>query len=817
MTYAKTTALMVLSALSLPVLGGPASAQEATSPDLQEVVVTATRRAERLQDVPISLTAVSQEQLDAQGIRSIDDLTAVTPGVSFQRMGTSLSANYNDENSDINIRGIDSQAGTSTTAIYIDDTPVQTRHIGFGSVNPFPALFDLDHVEVLRGPQGTLFGAGAEGGAVRFITPDPSLNTFTGYARSEVSNIDGGSDSYNAGAAFGGPLVDGVLGFRISASTEHDGGWVDRVSYTHAVPDPLISPDYASTTEPNANKSGNGTLRLAFKWQPTDSLSILPSVYFQHLQVNDTAAYWVNLSNPSAGIYRDGDALTNPSSDWFWVAALKVDYRLPFADLTSDTSYLQRQQRSISDYTQYFRSSILGDPYPVDTGGGTTRTPFGDDQGNFYQEFRLTSLDAQARLKWTAGIFFQHLRENVRESAYDTVMATNIFGCDPSTVVCQQGLLFNLNLDQTIDQQIATFGDLTAKITDTLSATVGVRVSHDEVRTSSESGDGVLATNFGVVTRASESANPVTPKAVLTWQPQRDEMVYLSAAKGYRDGGTNAPNGSTLCNSDLVALGLPVDSSGNPIIPGRYQPDSLWSYELGSKISVLDRRLTVNSSVFLIRWSNIQQNVYLPDCGGEFTANQGEVLSRGGDIDIQYRPFELLDLGLTASYTDAKYLENACAGDSTYNGSACLSSNGTTSKPIASEGDRLLGAPWNIHLSTDLHHPVPLFGDGSAYLRVDYQITTAQNALLAGQDARNTFFDDTIPGLPLTKNLDVRLGLRVKGFDVSLFVQNLTNEHPLMFLSRDIPPILPGTPEDNLYFGRSVQPRTIGMTGTYHF
>jgi outer membrane receptor protein involved in Fe transport len=732
-------------------------------------------------------------------------------------MGTSLSANYNDENSDINIRGIDSQAGTSTTAIYIDDTPIQTRHIGFGSVNPFPALFDLDHVEVLRGPQGTLFGAGAEGGAVRFITPDPGLNTYTGYARSEVSSIDYGGDSYNAGAAVGGPLIDGVLGFRISGSTEHDGGWVDRVSYTHPIPDPLIPPEYASTTEPNANHSSNGTARLALKWQPTESFSVIPSIYFQHLQVNDTAAYWMNLSDAAAGIYRDGDALTNPSSDWFWVAALKLDYRLSFADLTSDTSYFQRQQRSISDYTQYFRSSILSDPYPVDNGGGTDLTPFGDDQGNFYQEFRLSSLDAQARLKWTAGIFFQHLRENVRESSYDTVLASTVFGCDPTTAVCQQGLLFDLSLDQTVDQQIASFGDLTAKVTDSLSVTVGMRVSRDEVRTISEASGGLLISNPGVVTRASESATPVTPKAVLTWQPRRDEMVYLSAAKGYRDGGTNAPSEPSLCTGDLLALGLPVGSNGLPIVPGRYQPDSLWSYELGSKVSVLDRRLTINSSVFLIRWSNIQQSVYLPDCGGEFTANQGEVLSRGGDIDVQYRPFEMLDLGLTASYTDAKYLENACAGASSYDGTACVSGTGITSKPIASEGDRLLGAPWNIHLSSELHHPVPLFGDGSGYLRLDYQITTAQNALLAGQDASNAFFDSTIPGLPLTKNLDARLGLRFKGFDISVFGQNLTNEHPLVFLSRDIPPVIPGTPLDNLYFGRSVQLRTVGVTGTYHF
>ncbi len=144
----------------------PAStAQSPSSGSLEEIVVTSQRREERLQDVPISVSAFTQDKMDAQGIRSVDDLTAMTPGVNFERMGLSAASNYNDENSDIAIRGIDSSAGASTTAIYIDDTPIQSRHIGFGTVDAFPDLFDLERVEVLRGPQGTLFGASAEGGS----------------------------------------------------------------------------------------------------------------------------------------------------------------------------------------------------------------------------------------------------------------------------------------------------------------------------------------------------------------------------------------------------------------------------------------------------------------------------------------------------------------------------------------------------------------------------------------------------------------------------------------------------------------------------
>ncbi len=184
---------------TLPAIRAFADAPAADTGELGEIVVTAQRRTERLQDVPMSIQAFSQEALDQQGIRSVDDLTRVAPGVTFIRNGMSSSGNYNDEDSDISIRGIDSTAGAATTGIYVDDTPIQTRHLNFGTVNPYPALFDLERVEVLKGPQGTLFGAGSKGGTVRFITPEPSLTDYSGYARAEYGKIDGGGNNYEAG------------------------------------------------------------------------------------------------------------------------------------------------------------------------------------------------------------------------------------------------------------------------------------------------------------------------------------------------------------------------------------------------------------------------------------------------------------------------------------------------------------------------------------------------------------------------------------------------------------------------------------------
>jgi len=151
--------------------------QAQMSSGLEEIVVTAQRREQRLEDVPMSITTFSREKMDQEGLKNIDDLARFSPGVTFIRSGMSSNGNYNDEDSDVSIRGIDSTAGASTTGIYIDDTPIQTRHLQYGTVNPYPELFDLERVEVLKGPQGTLFGAGSEGGTIRFITPDPSLTT----------------------------------------------------------------------------------------------------------------------------------------------------------------------------------------------------------------------------------------------------------------------------------------------------------------------------------------------------------------------------------------------------------------------------------------------------------------------------------------------------------------------------------------------------------------------------------------------------------------------------------------------------------------
>jgi len=205
--------------------------------------------------------------------------------------------------------------------------------------------------------------------------------------------------------------------------------------------------------------------------------------------------------------------------------------------------------------------------------------------------------------------------------------------------------------------------------------------------------------------------------------------------------------------------------------------------------------------------------VYLPSCGEQFTGNLGKVRSRGGDIEVLYRPVEALLLDVTAAYTDAKFTASSCAGALTYTGVGlgCNGIDPTTQQPISagpivSEGDRLLGRTMVIYRRRRI--PLADWQGRTPYLRLDYQHTTAQAALLPIQNGHNALNDPTLPGLPITNNLGLRAGFRFNGFDVSVYGQNLTDSHPLLFRSRDIA----DDSVDQLYFGRGVRPRTIGAT-----
>ncbi len=381
---------------------GPAIAFQPAPYRLREVIVTATRRAEPVDKVPISISVMTRGELDIAGITDMSQLAAVTPGVTFN----SLNA-YGTPTANIAIRGVISRDGMPTTAVYLNDTPLLTRINGvvnFGAQGPLPAVFDMQRVEVLRGPQGTLFGASAEGGAVRFITEKPSLTTHSEYIKSELSYTQSGAPSYELGTAVGGPIDRGTLGYRASVYIRHDGGWIDRVQ-------PLVGrPGFSHVDATNVNWDQTTQANAALTWKPERWIKVMPSLFYQTTYYNDSNEYEVAISNPSTDTFRFAHSQQLPASDPWAVPALKVQLNLGKVALTSITSYFWRHSKFQADYTQYQDYAFFGNPYPQATNDYATGY-YGTFQNNIQEELRATSTDPSSRISWVAGIYASSARQ----------------------------------------------------------------------------------------------------------------------------------------------------------------------------------------------------------------------------------------------------------------------------------------------------------------------------------------------------------------------------------------------------------------------
>lgn len=763
----------VFGLLGSSLLSSTVFAEQAGS-GLEEIVVTAQRRSENLSDVPISVAAYSREKLDLQGVRAIDDVARLTPGVVFAR-----SDARNGAASNISIRGISSTAGTATTGIYIDDTPIQVRSLGYSSFNSFPQVFDLERVEILRGPQGTLFGAGSQGGTVRFITPQPSLERWSSYVRSEVAHTDGGDPSYEAGAAIGGPIVDDRLAFRVSGWLRQDGGWVDRADWNRATLQPT------NVVDDNANSSDAVVARAAVTFAPNESLSITPSIYYQQQELDDTPAYWTVLSDTGDGRFYGGNAFAASSEDRFYLPALKIDWNLGPVTLISSTSYFNRENHALNDYTGFESGIWAGNPYFPP---GIRATAYQSNwQSNLTQEVRLQSNDEQATVSWVVGAFFSHARQTAAqrvENIYlpDLILAR--FGV-PLEVVFGQGLLEGryTAVNEPIisrDEQIAVFGQADWKVTDRFTVTLGLRASKTKVEASGTFRGPVVGPD--VVDSGSQEEEPVTPKLGVSYRLDDDNLLYATAAKGFRIGGFN-PRVGLPCNPQLASLGL---TRAAPL----YDSDSVWSYEVGSKNSLLDQRLRLSSSVFYIDWTNIQQTVTLSQCGFNFVANLGSATSKGADLQLELAAGDNFTIGLSVGYTDAEFDETVKGGP------------GATSN-LVSKGDHIVGSPWTGAASIQYDFTLV---DRDAYARLDYQYQSGQTDRVTSTNPANGGYDPIFQ-VPQTDFLTLRTGLRWSGFDVSLFVNNLLDADTT--LSRSGFP----TPTQSTTF----RPRTFGVTGSYRY
>ncbi|MDB5719900.1 MAG: TonB-dependent receptor [Alphaproteobacteria bacterium] len=758
------------------------ASQSADDEQQQDIVVTATKRSEQASKVAISMVALSQGELDRQGIKTLSDLAAVTPGLLFteQNVNGAPVANFT-------IRGIESRTSAPTTSIYLDDIPLLTiaENFDLGAASATPQVFDLDRVEALRGPQGTLFGNSAEGGAVRFISAAPSLRDYHVYGRVEGALTENGGPSGEAGIAVGGPIVTGKLGFRASASIRRDGGYVDRASPV------LHGPGNGRLIDKNANWTTTKTGRVALALAPNDWLTVAPSFYIQQTHQNDTGRYEVAISDRGKGDLNNAANAPLPSTDKFWVAQLKVEADLGGSTLTSITGYDKRDDAFAGDFLNYQDFQLLGSPYaqfPGETGVGYYRVK----QHSSTQELRLGSNDAQRRLTWVIGAYYNRLHQHDNgATVHDAVRPVIAFYASMGFLPGQYYLdKYNYYGDVVFDvRNLALFGNADYKLTDTLKLSVGLRESKTRTKTTNDVEGAFTGHQFnsGSATEAS-----TTPKVTLSWQMDRNNLFYGSAGKGFRNGGVN-----TITTTSAPAC-LAFQQANNLVVKPTYQPDSLWSYEVGAKNAFLNGRVRTNVSAYHIDWSNIQTSAQLGPCSFAAIFNLGSAKINGFDLAVRAQLSRQMNLGVSVGYTKGTYNQ---------------SSSGVVTKGDQIGGPGFAGNPATPPFTfvVDGQYDIPISGDKTIYLWAqDVYRTRNKGPFSALNPANFISYNPGVVGDPATNQFNVRIGLLAGRFNISAFANNLFNSHPQLSLADS----QAGDPRFYAYMPR---PRTFGLNATYRY
>jgi iron complex outermembrane receptor protein len=792
------TSGLVLAALPAPLLaqekaGPPAPPPPAanTTAPFGEIVVTATRQDQLLSKVPVSVSAFNQKALDLKGAKSLAAVARFTPGIQVDNGSNQIA-----------IRGISSNAGAGTTGIYIDDTPIQIRNLGFDSDDTLPAIFDLDRVEVLRGPQGTLFGAGSEGGTVRYITPQPGLQDYTSYTRAELSSTAHGGASWEFGSAVGGPIVEDKLGFRISAYHRRDSGWIDHTDYD------------GNILKKNTNYSDVIVLRGAITWQPVDGLQITPSVHYQKRLTADDDSYVEGQSDPGKGVFHESSPEYRRNPDKFVLPVLKIDYKNDAFEVVSNTSYFKRSNISGYDGTVYdlsYYQTLTLDPSGEDPATPPTLLlPRGinpdvsyylspsvvtNRQRIFTQEVRIQSVDPTAPITWVAGVFYQKQRQLSREELVDphgNQLFEQLFhmsleeyfgeaaGAD-GPIPLYDGRDSYINQSISHEKQIAVFADVTWHITPKLSVTGGGRYEKVSYNFTNFA-DGPQ--NYGrTEAQGGTSSKPFTPKANISWQATQDNLFYGTYARGFRPGGANAPVPYDACSDDFDNLGI----TG---APSSYKSDKVDSFEIGTKDKFFDRKLSIEASAFTIQWKGIQQFVNLPTCAIRYIDNLGQARARGFDLQMTANPIPGITVDMALGYTDSRYTKTA--------------QYVTPTSILAVKGDSLGGSPWTA--SIGVQYDFPAFGE-KGFARVDYQYSSPSKRTKE-MDPLTANYDPGVVASDAQHFVGLRAGGIIGGFNVSVFVDNLLDSSPLLDRSHQGVDTL-------LYTDTTWRPRTVGLTASY--
>jgi iron complex outermembrane receptor protein len=789
------------------VLGGFAarSAEPASAPTLEEIVVTAQKRAGSVQDTPFSVSATSQEQIRNSGAGNITDFARNIAGLTIADLGPGQSQ--------VAIRGISSgqvirdQPGVKEqVGVYLDESAISVALF-----TPDLELFDLDRIEVLRGPQGTLFGAGSEAGTVRYITTQPKLGIVEGL-------VDGSVEVPKSGSVGGSGRL--AVNFPVGETAA-----VRFVMYEHHLPGFIDSIQPGGGIKKDVNDGDRAGMRLSMLWKPTEQLSITPRFVYQNLSTNGYPredAYNI-LGNPYMttqpkvfiGERQQYTQQHEGIDDDFYLGDLKLEYDFGPATLTSISSFTHRRVTVLRDATQLTGSVS----YDVGIPEVRVDSPLFDrTRLNVTSEELRVSSNGKATVDWLVGGFFQHVGRHYGQDlptvGYDSFNAAAGFPLGPNPV----GLVdtpFYSDLGYRLNQY-AGFGEATWHVTNQWGVTGGVRYyKYKESRI--QSFDGVFAGNGPLGVRGSVDSDGVSPRGILSFKLNEDAQFNAQVSKGFRLGGINDPINLPLCSAqDAIEFG------GR----GNWKDETSKNYEIGGKFRFLDRRVTLNVSAFYTDIKDLQATVTAGTCSSRLIFNVPKAQSHGIEAELFAHPNATWDFGLSATWVNAR-LQSSVISTQTVAGVTTTSIIGGLA-----DGNRLPTAP-QVQAVGSVGYTLPLTEHrdffsvftvqyvGSSYSQFENeepgfgqiggQSSDPYAARLIGYGgvpgSTVISFDARLPAYSLG---NLRAGVRTDRWEAAAYLNNLwdTNAHLALDYER----------------GRSArvgyltnQPRTIGVGAQYKF
>jgi len=739
-------------ALACGALGAAAAQAQVQDGPIEQVVVTAQKRSEALQSVPLSVTALDQRDLEHMGVERVSDIARQTPGLTVVSSGPGQNI--------LIIRGISSVAGTAgTVGYYLDDTPIAaSSNAALLSLRGLidPAIFDIARVEVLRGPQGTLYGSSSMGGTVKYVSTQPDLGRLGGKASAVLSHTEGGGWNKEGNASVNVPLGDGAAALRVGVYYRNQDGYIDR--YPVALNDILaIAPGGAR--QDNVNTERTKGARLALRLNLGAGLVANASLYYQHMLLG--APFQIDVPPGSLDRLIQTRLVAEPSVQNSTLSNLTIRKNFARYELVSSTSYYNRRVSVDEDASKvlyyFFSPTPQSSVYPGGMHGDYVNR-------EFTQEVRMVS-DFSGPLQMIAGAYYHHVDAPLASEIPVPAGYNNKFGTD-------YGSFFKGARQATV-RETAVFAEGSYQLAPAWIARLGVRAFRVS-QGFAQQGDGLFNGGPSAITGSSRD-HGYNPKLNLSWQTTPDAMLYATASKGYRPGGPNNPAPAALCASEVAKLGLSASALQT------FSPDSLWNYEVGAKTQWLNRRLTVNGSVYSIDWSKVQQQIVL-QCGFNITANFGSARSKGGELEAVFQATPRLTLRATAGYVNAT-LNNDVPGTG------------------AKQGDALLDVPrWSGSAAAEYSWNI---GERhAAFGRLDATYTGAANSLY---DRSSPFYRRA--GF---SQLNFKLGWQPAGkhpsWNATLFVDNLLDKIGQTGLPVAISADLPNTRRVAIS-----RPRTIGL------